>query len=81
MMVGLLADGMPVVGVARGERQHSNIMGLVQLYQPPSSAVKQANGQNLLDSPDVEHEHRLTEEDAVMQEWQRIRMARVQCGY
>ena len=80
-MVGLLADGMAVGGVAREERQHSNIMGLVQLYQPPSSAVKQANGQNLLDSPDVEHEYQLTEEDAVMQEWQRIRMARVQCGY
>ena len=77
--MGLVADSMPIMGADRADRQHREIMSLAQLYLPPNSTVKQANGQNLLgDSP--ENEHHMTEEDAVMQEWQRIRMARVQCG-
>ena len=77
--MGLVADGMPSMGAGQAGRQHHNIFGLAQLYLPPGHTVKQANGQNLLeDSP--EHEQHMTEEDAVMQEWQRIRMVRVQCG-
>ena len=83
-MVGLFADGMAVMGAGRAERQHSNILSMVQLYLPPGSTVKQATGQvlDLLeDSSDAERGQHITEEDAVMQEWQRIRMARVQCGF
>lgn len=79
MTVGLVADGMPIKGAGQAGRPHHNILGLAQLYLPPGSASKQADQQNLLeDSP--EREQHMTEEDAVMQEWQRIRMARVQCG-
>ena len=77
--MGLIANGMPIMGADRADRQHRDIMSLAQLYLPPSSTFTQANGQNLLEDS-LEHEHHVTEEDAVMQEWQRIRMARVQCG-
>lgn len=78
--MGLVADGMPSTGVSRGETQHSSITGLAQLYLPQSRAHKleQENGQPPMDA--LEDEQAIGEEDAVMQEWQRIRMARVQCG-
>lgn len=68
-----------MMGADRAERQHSSLLGLVQLYSPPGSTAGQTNGLDLLEDSS-EHEHHMTEEDAVMQEWQRIRMARVQCG-
>ncbi len=75
--MGLMADSMPIVGVGEQKRQHSNIAALAQLCLPHSSAAKQANGLALteedLGSAD---EHMIGEEDAAMQEWQRMRMAR-----
>ena len=76
--MGLMADSMPVVGVGMHERQHSHIAALAQLYLPHSSALEQANGVPLIEQdPGSADEQAIGEEDAVMQEWQRIRMARV----
>ena len=76
--VGLLADGMPFGEVGREERQHSSMTGLAQLYQPYSSVLEQANGRSHAgaEGPD----NGVAVEDALMQEWQRTRLARVQCG-
>jgi hypothetical protein len=78
MTIGLMADSMPAVGVGKHERQHSSIEALAQLYLPHSSADKQANGVPLIEEDlGSADEQAIGEEDAVMQEWQRIRMARV----
>lgn len=76
--IGLMADSMPIVGVGKHDRQHSNIAALAQLYLPHISADEQANGVPLIEQDTGSaDEQAIGEEDAVMQEWQRIRMARV----
>ena len=78
--VGLLADGMPFGEVGREARQHSSMAGLAQLYQPYSSMMEQANGTSPARAESLEADNGIAVEDALMQEWQRIRLARVQCG-
>ncbi len=78
--VGLLADGMPFGEVGREARQHSSMAGLAQLYQPYSSVLEQANGRSHAGGEGLEADNGIAVEDALMQEWQQIRLARVQCG-
>ena len=78
--MGVLADGMPFGEVGREARQHSSMAGLAQLYQPYSSALEQANGSSHAGAEGLEANDGVAVEDALMQEWQRIRLARVQCG-
>ena len=78
--VGLSADDMPSGGMGKEARQHSSITGLAQLYQPYSSMLEQANGGSLAGAEGLEVGNVVAVEDALMQEWQRIRLARVQCG-
>ena len=78
--MGLLADGMPFGGMGKEARQHSSMKGLAQLYQSYSSVLEQANGGSLAGAEGLEVGNVVAVEDALMQEWQRIRLARVQCG-